>query len=69
MKICPLCEQGLINEVMIKSTNERIYLCEECEALWLNKQINSTEVLNFDDYMKKRNMKPVWDELEIVKQL
>lgn len=63
LKICPICEQGLICEVIIKATNEKLYLCEECEALWINDSIDSKEVLNFDEYMKKRNLKPIWDEL------
>ena len=67
MKICPLCEQGTIYEVLIRSTNETIFLCEECEALWLNDQIVSSEVFNFDTFMKERSLKPNWDELMIIK--
>ena len=36
MKICKFCEQGNIYEVKIKKTNEIVYLCAECDALWFN---------------------------------
>lgn len=69
MTICRLCEQGVVNKVSIKKTNEIVYLCIECEALWLTKEISSINVLNFDTFMEKRNLKPVWSEVEILELL
>ncbi len=69
MKICPLCEYGTIIEAIIKVTKERIYLCEECEALWKDSIIDLDKVLNFEDFMLQRNLKPLWKELEIVGEI
>ncbi|WP_310602521.1 hypothetical protein [Anaerosporobacter sp.] len=69
MKICPLCEHGLISKIKVKSTNEIIYICNECEALWNNINICEDEVLNFDSFMKSRKLQLLWDEFNVVEIL
>lgn len=41
--ICPKCEEGNINEVKLKSTGKKAFLCDFCDALWIK-----GEVVNFD---------------------
>lgn len=69
MKTCPLCEYGIIIEVIVKSIKQKVYLCEECDALWKKDTINLDEVLSFDEFMRERNLKPLWEELEIIGEL
>lgn len=32
---CPKCEQGTIDKIIFKKSNKGAYVCDFCEALWL----------------------------------
>ncbi len=64
---CPYCDgQGEVLNAVIKQTNEKIKICDECYALWLeNEPISNSSGLIFSRFMKKRGLKPLWNELKI----
>ncbi len=65
MMICPYCQQGEILNAVVKQTNEKIKICDECYALWLeNEPISNSSGSNIDDFMKKRGLKPIKGEVE-----
>jgi uncharacterized Zn finger protein len=65
MKQCPTCKQGLIHEVRIKLNNKIAYLCDECDAFWLQKDdlVHGKEV-DFWVYMQDLGLQPYWDNLD-----
>ncbi len=64
---CPRCEQGEIVKAQIKSNKNTIYVCEECEAMWLNpRDIGTKPHVDFGCYMKSIDLKPLWSELIIM---
>ncbi|KEH93784.1 hypothetical protein [Clostridium botulinum] len=67
---CSVCEQYAIDKVKIKKNNDVIYICEECDRFWINKEdisdFNKAEV--FEEYMIERGLSPYWDELEIIEE-
>ncbi len=68
--LCPFCEgQGEIYRVVVQKTDETIYLCGECDSLWLTEEIGEDNASNFEDYMTERGLKPLWDELNYVEKL
>lgn len=48
--ICPKCEKGNLENVILKSTGEKAHLCDFCETLWL-----LGEVINTDSGHKLRS--------------
>lgn len=32
---CPKCEKGTIDKIVFKKSNKGAYVCDYCEALWL----------------------------------
>lgn len=66
MIICPFCEQDYVVKEIVKKSGANIFICQECESVWIDK-IDDEHVTNFDDYMEKHNMKPYWSELQILK--
>ncbi|MFP7298918.1 hypothetical protein [Neobacillus niacini] len=65
MNYCPFCDgQGIVHKAKIEKTNRTIYICDECDSIWLDdKEINVKKVKRFDDFMRKNNLKPLWSEL------
>ena len=69
MKICKFCEQGEIFEVKTKKTNEIVYLCDECEALWLSDEFKDEEAVALWLFMEERNLSSTWDQFIVIKQI
>ena len=69
MKICKFCEQGEIFEIKIKKTNEIVYLCDECEALWLSDKLDDKEATALWLFMEERNLSSTWDQFIVIKQI
>ena len=65
--ICPRCEQGNITTALINCSGKKIYLCEECEAMWFpTYAIDPNNFIDFNTYMRGIGRKPLWSELTIV---
>jgi len=37
--ICPKCERGNVEEVRMRSTGEKAWICDLCEGLWFKGEI------------------------------
>ena len=49
---------------VIAATDERIWLCDECEAVWLDGEaVTSVEFDTFANVMSNRGLSPLWLEL------
>lgn len=63
---CPYCNQGKIYKAIIKSTNEIIFICDECDTVWTsNEKISDTTGIIFSLYANVCNFEPIWSELEL----
>jgi len=64
--LCPRCEQGDIVAATIRSTRQRLLVCEECEATWFAWQdIPHVLFVDYGSYMETIGLKPLWDELDV----
>ena len=69
MKTCKFCGQGNIYEVKIEETNEIVYLCDECEILWLSDELNDEEAISLWLFMEERNLDSTKDGYIVIKQI
>lgn len=65
---CPRCDgQGEVHFVVIKKTNEKVYLCDECDALWgETEEINKANFTDFGTYVEQFGLQGTWNEIEPV---
>lgn len=64
MSVCPRCEQGIVLEKVIKSTNKKIFICDECEAVWFHKEdVGMKPFIDYGTYMVQLSLPPLWSEL------
>lgn len=60
MPICPRCQQAYLLKAKIKKINKVIFLCEECEAIWLeNQDINLLNFVDFGTYLVSHRLQPL----------
>jgi len=70
MLLCPFCDgQGLINKAIIKETDIKIFICEECDTIWLTDDIQEDNCLNFKEFMSKLGRNPFWSELSEIERV
>lgn len=63
---CPRCEQGEVVAANINKTKDTVFVCEECEATWLNKvDIGREQFVDFGTYMKSIGLEPLWSEITV----
>jgi transposase-like protein len=63
---CPRCDQGNIVKAEIKATCETIFICEECDAVWLGQSnISRTNFIDFSVLMESKKLEPLWSELTL----
>jgi hypothetical protein len=68
--LCPMCDQqGEIVEATYAPSGETIFICDECDSVWLARSdLRSPHgVQGFHEYAAKWNGHPVWTELHIPK--
>ncbi len=55
---CPRCDSnGLINHIRINKLNLEGYLCDECEAFWLEKdKISASSFEQFGIFMESKGL-------------
>jgi hypothetical protein len=67
-KWCPRCNQGWVIATRIHINGKIVQVCEECEALWPNKNaIESHNFLDMAAYLKSIGLNGIGDELESLK--
>lgn len=65
--VCPRCEQGEVLCVILKHSGAYAYICDECDALWVNDaEVAKYTWVDFATYMKRFGGRGTWDEFEIV---
>ncbi|PID79367.1 MAG: hypothetical protein CSB19_02425 [Clostridiales bacterium] len=68
--LCPFCEgQGEIYRAVVRQTKETIYICDECDTVWLTEQIEEDRATHLESYMSSRALPACWCELERVEKL
>lgn len=63
--ICPYCEQGEVLAAKLIKKNKKIFVCDECDTVWLEK-IDMQAGIRFDIFMESEGCRVSWDELEIL---
>ena len=66
--ICPYCEQGGIIRAKVKKSNDIIKICEECDAVWLDEDLEELGT-TYERYTEERGYGNSWDELEIIDRI
>ncbi len=66
--LCPRCdEQGEVQQFVITKTGERVKLCDECDALWVEgESVSAKNFVDFSTYVARFGLMGTWDELEVV---
>ena len=63
--LCPRCAQDRIGRYRIRATGEEVWLCPECDALWVSSDL-STVFSDFTAYMAERGRPGLWCEVEVL---
>jgi Zn-finger nucleic acid-binding protein len=64
--ICPRCEQDEIVGAKIKANGGLIFICPECDAMWLSSDgIALDNFLDYGTYMKSIGLSQLWSELSV----
>ncbi|HEV2916295.1 MAG TPA: hypothetical protein VGW78_00955 [Candidatus Babeliales bacterium] len=51
--ICPRCDgNGIIYRATLLPSSEKIFICDECEAIWLNTDINKSNFKDFTTHIR-----------------
>jgi hypothetical protein len=65
--ICPRCGQGRVLKIRILALDQAGYLCDECEALWLDASaIGPGGFVDFGTYMEAHGRPGLWSEIEVL---
>lgn len=65
--VCPRCLQGQVAAVCLNALNRTAYLCEECDALWFQRErIASTTWVDFGTFMEAQGHRGTWAEVTIL---
>jgi ribosomal protein S27AE len=65
-EICPRCGQGLLLYATIVATDERIVVCDDCEALWKEDVfVASNKFVDMSTYLESQGLKGGGNELRI----
>lgn len=52
--VCPLCDgNGLISRIRLEPLNKIVYLCDECEATWLDQNIDVKTFVDLTTYLMR----------------
>jgi len=62
--VCPRCDgNGLVFRAVLMPINTIIFICDECEALWLDASINKNKFQDFTSYVASRGYR--YDQIDI----
>jgi len=67
---CPFCDgQGIVCRAHIEKLDRIIYICDECDTIWLErKDIKETSCNRFDNFMEQNGLLPLWSELSNIER-
>ncbi|SEN36897.1 hypothetical protein SAMN05192533_11218 [Mesobacillus persicus] len=62
---CPFCDgQGIVCRAEVKKIALTIYICDECDTVWLDgRTIKEESCQPFDEFMNHRGLQTLWSEL------
>ncbi len=64
---CPGCHQSWVLKVRVRQTGDIVYLCDDCETLWLSPEsIGEFYPTNYTFYMHERGLPGLWDQIEVL---
>jgi hypothetical protein len=65
--ICPRCDgQGQVLAAKVNATGQDIFVCDECEAMWLAAEdVGLVEHVDFGSYMQGQGLAPLWSEITL----
>jgi len=62
---CPFCEgEGELYQGIIKKNQQIIYICSECDTVWLEKDFSKDQCVRFETIMDELGLSPLWMELD-----
>lgn len=67
---CPFCDgQGVICQAEVRKIDLIIYICDECDTVWLNgDEMKEENCIAFDSFMHQHGLSPLWDEFACVEK-
>lgn len=67
---CPRCNPGgggRILKVRLNALGQEAYICDECDALWLDREhLNVSNFVDYATFMEARGRPGLWSELTIL---
>jgi hypothetical protein len=64
--ICSVCEEGRIEQVRVNATDEIVYVCEECDALWFDPELIGRGGTNLEAHLSGKGLSALRDEVEVL---
>lgn len=65
---CKFCDgEGEIYQAEINLTGETIYICDECDTVWLSPELRDIDAQSFENIMMDRGLNALWSELVEIK--
>jgi len=62
--VCPRCDgNGLIYKAVLVPINRIVFMCDECEALWLDTVIHRCNFQDFTSYVASQGYR--YDQIDI----
>jgi hypothetical protein len=65
---CPRCDgQGDVLAARVNATGLNIFVCDECEAMWLAAEdVGRAGHVDFGTYMQGQGLAPLWSEITLL---
>ncbi|HEX5869385.1 MAG TPA: hypothetical protein VFY65_03155, partial [Longimicrobium sp.] len=64
--ICPVCEQGTVREVRLIALDQTGFLCDECDAFWLERSaVGARGYADYGTWMEARGRPGLWSEVGV----
>ena len=66
--LCPRCDgQGNVLAAVVNATGQPIFVCDECEAMWLaTDDVGRAGRVDFGSYMQGQGLAPLWSEITLL---
>ena len=63
---CPVCGQGWVIPAKLKSDGTPVWVCEECEVLWLGAEEPAGPPDDtLSTFLEGRGVRPLWSEIDV----
>lgn len=68
--MCPFCDgQGVINKAKVIKNDMLIFICDECDTVWLTNDIREDNCVNYHKFINEQGLKGLWSELYDIKRI